>query len=210
VPAVTGAGRRALDPSCGQRLGRDTSTIQRGTSMSATTARTAPAQSSPRTLTLTAPFAERLALALDVVVGRLSRFLVRWSVPALRVALGLVFLGFGALKLIPGASPAAEIAERTIDTLTFGLVHGTTAVLLTAVMEVFIGFTLTTGRLLKLGLLVMAGAFVGILSPTVLFAGELFGHGMTLMGQYVLKDVVLVTGAAVVAACALGARLRQE
>jgi putative oxidoreductase len=185
--------------------------------MSSITTRTAaPATSaaahtpSPRTLTPHAPFRERLALALDVATGRLAGFLVRWSVPALQVALGLVFLGFGALKFFPGASPAADIAERTIDTLTLGLVHGTAAIMLTAVMEVFIGITLITGRLLKLGLLALAVAFVGILSPIVLFFGDLFGNGMTLMGQYVLKDIVLVTGAAVVAACALGARLRQD
>ncbi|QAY71754.1 DoxX family protein [Xylanimonas protaetiae] len=161
-------------------------------------------------MTSRAPFVERLALALDVAVGRLARFLTRWSVPALRVSLGLVFLGFGALKAIPGASPAADIAARTIDALTLGLVHGDAAVYLTAVLEMFIGVTLLTGRLLKTGLVVLAGAFVGILSPTVLFADELFGHGMTLLGQYVLKDVVLVAGAAVVAAAALGSRLRQQ
>lgn len=152
---------------------------------------------------------ERVALTLDVAVGRLARFLTRWSVPALRVSLGLVFLGFGALKAIPGASPAADLAARTIDALTLGLVHGDAAVYLTAVLEVFIGVTLLTGKLLKTGLVVLAGAFVGILSPTVLFADELFGDGMTLLGQYVLKDVVLVAGAAVVAAAALGSRLRQ-
>jgi lipid-A-disaccharide synthase-like uncharacterized protein len=89
-------------------------------------------------------------------------------------------------------------------------VSGTTAVIATAVLETFIGLTLITGRFLRVGLLALAGAMVGIMSPIVLYADELFGNGMTLMGQYVLKDVVLVTGAAVVAAVALGARVRPE
>lgn len=169
----------------------------------------APVNASRPTL-MTAPAVQRLALAADVAVGRLAKFLTRWSVPALRVSLGLVFLLFGALKAFPGASPAADIAARTIDALTFGLIHGDAAVYLTAGLEVFIGLTLLTGKLLKVGLVVLAGAFVGILSPTVLFAGELFGDGMTLLGQYILKDIILVAGAAVVAAVALGARLRQE
>lgn len=147
---------------------------------------------------------------VDTAVTAAARFLTRWSVPALRVALGLVFLGFGVLKFVPGASPAESIAARTVETLTFGLVGGTTAVIATAVLETFIGLTLITGRFLRLGLLVLAGAMVGIMSPIVLFADELFGDGMTLLGQYVLKDVVLVAGAAVVAAVALGARLRRE
>ncbi|MFE5337038.1 DoxX family membrane protein [Isoptericola sp. NPDC056573] len=154
--------------------------------------------------------AEQVALRLDVAVTALARFLTRWSVPALRVALGLVFLGFGVLKFFPGASPAEQIAGRTVETLTLGLVPAATAVVLVAVMETFIGLTLVSGRLLRVGLVVLAVAMVGILSPVALFGDELFGHGMTLLGQYVLKDVVLVAGAAVVASCALGARLRLE
>ncbi|MBE7700102.1 DoxX family membrane protein [Oerskovia sp. Sa1BUA8] len=164
------------------------------------------------TLSVNGPaFSRRGSVATSVsdAVDALARFLTRWSVPALRVALGLVFLGFGALKFFPGASPAEVVAERTIDTLTLGLVHGTVAVVLTAVVECFIGLTLVTGYWLRAGLVVMAGAFVGILAPTALFFDELFGSGMTLLGQYVLKDVVLVAAAAVVGAYALGARLRR-
>ena len=169
-----------------------------------TRAPSAPARRLPNAL------AEQVALRLDVAVTALARFLTRWSVPALRVALGAVFLGFGVLKLFPGARPAEEIAGRTVETLTLGLVPSTTAVLLVAIMETFVGLTLISGRLLRVGLVVLAVAMVGILSPVALFGDELFGHGMTLLGQYVLKDVVLVAGASVVAAVALGARLRLE
>lgn len=78
---------------------------------------------------------------------------------------------------------------------------------LTAVVETVIGLTLLTGRWLKVGLVVLAVALVGMMSPVVLFSGELFGDGMTLLGQYVLKDVVFVAAAAVVASVTLGARL---
>lgn len=45
------------------------------------------------------------------------------------------------------------------------------------------------------------------MSPLVLFPTELFRGGRpTLTAQYVIKDVVLVTAAGVVAAKALGAR----
>ncbi|MFF2622421.1 DoxX family membrane protein [Oerskovia jenensis] len=143
----------------------------------------------------------------DAVVVALAVHLTRWSVPALRVTLGLVFLGFGVLKFFPGASPAEQIVTQTVGALTFGVVEGAAAVLLTAVVETVIGLTLLTGRGLKVGLIVLAVALVGMMSPAVLFADELFGDGMTLMGQYVLKDVVFVAGAAVVAAVTLGARL---
>ncbi|MHA7135340.1 DoxX family membrane protein [Oerskovia turbata] len=146
----------------------------------------------------------------DTVLVTVSAQLARWSVPALRITLGLVFLGFGLLKFFPGASPAEQIVKQTVSALTLGLVHDTAAVILTAVVEAFVGLTLLTGRWLKAGLVVLAVVLVGIMSPIVLFPDELFGGGMTLMGQYVLKDVVFAAGAAVVAAATLGARLTRE
>jgi putative oxidoreductase len=146
---------------------------------------------------------------VDRAVGGLADVLARHSITALRISLGLVFLGFGVLKFFPGMSPAAELAERTIGTLTFGLVGPTAALLLTAVLETVIGLTLVTGLFLRTGLVILGGALVGIMSPLVLFFGELFpAGGPTLTAQYVLKDIVLACAASVVAAAALGARLR--
>jgi len=150
------------------------------------------------------PAADRTAVLLAPV----AKLLAAHSITVLRVALGAVFLGFGVLKFFPGLSPAADIAQRTIGALTFGVVGPTAALLLTAVLECVIGLTLLTGRFLKVGLLVLAGALVGIMSPIVLFFHELFPHGPSLLGQYVLKDLVLAAAGMVVAAWALGARLR--
>ena len=133
------------------------------------------------------------------------------SVTVLRVCLGLVFLVFGAMKYFPGVSPAADIAERTVNALTLGVIHGDVAILLTATMETFIGITLVTGKFLKAGLVVLAMAMVGIVSPLVLFTGELFpADGPTLMAQYVMKDIVLIAAGLVVASYALGARLKRS
>jgi uncharacterized membrane protein YphA (DoxX/SURF4 family) len=145
---------------------------------------------------------------VDVQLIRLQGWLSAHSVTILRVALGAIFLTFGALKLFPGYSPAAQIAARTLDRLTLGLLAGEAAVLVTAVTEVVIGLTLVTGLFLRVGLVVLAGALVGIMSPLVLFTTELFPHGPSLMGQYVLKDVVLAAAALVIGAWALGSRLR--
>ena len=137
----------------------------------------------------------------------LAGWLAAHSVTLLRVSLGLVFLGFGVLKFFPGASPAEALVMRTIDTLTLGVVSGTTAVVVTAVLETFIGLTLVTGIGLRAGLVVLGGALVGILSPVVLFFGDMFPGGTpTLEAQYVLKDIVLVAAAAVVAARELARR----
>ncbi|MDN5856892.1 MAG: DoxX family protein, partial [Actinomycetia bacterium] len=48
---------------------------------------------------------------------RIQHVLVAWlaaySVTALRISLGLVITAFGALKFVPGASPAAALAAQT-------------------------------------------------------------------------------------------------
>jgi hypothetical protein len=94
-----------------------------------------------------------------------------------------------------------------VETLSLGILSGYGALVATAIVETFIGLTLITGKLLRVGLLVLGGAMVGILSPLVLFFDDLFPGAPTLEAQYVLKDVVLVAAALVVTARALGARL---
>ncbi|MFB9642431.1 DoxX family membrane protein [Agromyces lapidis] len=151
------------------------------------------------------------ASGLDSVLERanaaqavVQRFLARIGVPALRVSLGLVFLVFGALKFLPGVSPVEELVMRTWNALSFGLVDGYAAMAITGSLEVFVGVAFITGILLRVGLLALAATFVGIFSPLVFFAGELFTTaGPTLTAQYILKDVVLVAAAVVVAASAL-------
>jgi uncharacterized membrane protein YkgB len=134
----------------------------------------------------------------------------RYSIHLLRISLGFVFLLFGALKLVPGLSPAEDLSTRTVEALTLGIASGDAARILTATTEVVIGLTLVTGRFLKVGLAVLGVALLGIMSPLVLFATDLFGDGPTLTAQYVIKDVVLLAAGLVVAAQALGARLVRE
>lgn len=154
----------------------------------------------------------RTSTGVAVRVERAQRAAVQWlskyCIDALRVSLGLVFLIFGVLKFFPGVSPAQDLAIRTVETLTLGVVPGSAALVLTAAMECFVGLTLISGRLLRIGLAVLGVSFVGIMAPLVLFPGEMFADGgPTLVAQYVFKDVVLVTAGLVVAAKALGARL---
>jgi putative oxidoreductase len=148
-----------------------------------------------------------VATLTETANRRAADWLARHSIDVLRVSLGVVFLGFGVLKFFPGLSPAESLVVRTLDTLSFGLLPGSAALILTAISECFIGITLITGRLLKTGLVVLAFSMIGILSPLVLFVTDLFPSGPTLEAQYVCKDIVLVAAGMVVAARALGARL---
>ena len=148
------------------------------------------------------------ALRLPALQASLAAWMARHSITALRISLGLVITGFGSLKFFPGASPAADLAMRTTEALTFGIVSGTSAVVATALVEVTIGLALLTGVALRPGLVLMAGWLLGIMAPVVLFPTEMFPDGLpTLTAQYVLKDLILIAAAMVVAAKALGARM---
>ncbi len=135
----------------------------------------------------------------------LKVFLQKWSVPAARVSLGAIFFAFGVLKYFPGVSPAEGLVQRTFDKMTFGIVGPTAAMVITATVECAAGLMLMAGgRFTRPGLLTFAAAEVGILSSFVLLFDEMFTQtGPSLAGQYVLKNVVLIAAAAVVAATAL-------
>jgi putative oxidoreductase len=156
--------------------------------------------------TLPRPAGPRSTMRSSSRLDRLIGWLANSSIDILRISLGVVFLAFGAVKFVPDASPAQPLVERTLDTLTLGIVSGPSALLLTAVAESFIGITLVTGKLLRSGLAVLAGSMVGIMSPLVLFFTDMFpSDGPTLEAQYVFKDIVLIAAGLVIAARALGA-----
>jgi hypothetical protein len=50
---------------------------------------------------------------LDALDATLASKMDRWSVPALRAAVGAVFIWFGALKVL-GVSPAGDLVASTV------------------------------------------------------------------------------------------------
>jgi len=147
---------------------------------------------------------------LDRLETAVLRWLVAHSLTLLRLSLGAVFLGFGALKLFPGVSPAEDLVKETTNILSFGLVPGPTALAAVAALECVIGLCLLSGRALRSTIYLLGFQMVGILSPVVLLAPRLFSgpeHAPTLEGQYVLKDVILVAATLVLAATLRGGRL---
>lgn len=149
---------------------------------------------------------------LQAIEATSHRWLIAHSIAILRVSLGAIFLVFGALKFLPGVSPAQNLVEETTHILTVGLIPAGVALVLVATMECVIGLCLISGRAMRGAVYLLIIQLVGILSPLVLLTGRLFDgpHGApTLEGQYVLKDIILVGAALVLAATIGGARLAQ-
>jgi len=131
---------------------------------------------------------------------RFIRLLDEHSVSLLRYSLALVFFWFGVLKPI-GVSSATGIVSQTVYFLppeVFVPVLG--------VWEMAIGVCLLSRRLLRVGiallLLQMAGTFLPlVLLPNVSFVTVPFVP--SLEGQYIIKNLVLISGALVVASYSL-------
>ena len=131
----------------------------------------------------------------------------------MRLALGVVFLWFGLLKLIPGLSPAESLAGATIEVLTFGLVPAAVAVPILGIWEAAIGVGLLTGMFMRATLALLFVQMLGTVTPLVLFPAEtwyVFPIAPTLEGQYIIKNAVLVAGAVILGATVRGGRLTSE
>ncbi|QXC59369.1 transposase [Aquihabitans sp. G128] len=147
---------------------------------------------------------------IDHADAAIHRWLVAYSITVLRVSLGVVFLGFGVLKLFPGVSPAESIVVATTDAITSGVVPGRVAMVATALAEITVGLTFTTGRYMRAAVWLLTFMLIGVLSPLVVLTSRLFSgphHVPTLEGQYVLKDVVLVAAGMVVSSTVRGGHL---
>ena len=149
----------------------------------------------------------------DRVDRRLTTWLADRGLFVLRMALGIVFLWFGALKFFPGMSPAQDLAARTIETLTFGIVPPEIALPVLAAWEVAIGVGLLIGRWMRAVLLLLLVQMLGTITPLFLFPEETwirFPFAPTLEGQYIIKNVVLVAAAFVLGATVRGGELSPE
>jgi uncharacterized membrane protein YkgB len=144
---------------------------------------------------------------------RITGWMADHGLVLLRFALGLVFFWFGALKLIPGASPAEALAGETIERLTFGAIPTATALSILAVWEVAIGIGLFIGRGMRITLLLLFVQMLGTITPLFLFPDQTFREfpwAPTLEGQYIIKNVVLVAAAIVLGATVRGGELTAE
>jgi uncharacterized membrane protein YphA (DoxX/SURF4 family) len=147
---------------------------------------------------------------LEPIDVRLTHWMARYGVTILRVALGVVFFWFGVLKFFPGLSPAQTLAVKTVDVLTFGLIPGSISLVLLATLECLIGLGLISGKFTRLVLLLLAFQMLGAVSPLFIFPGDTFlkvPYAPTLEGQYIIKNIVLISAGLVIGATVRGGDL---
>lgn len=144
---------------------------------------------------------------------RLTRWMASHGIQILRISMGIIFFWFGMLKFFEGLSPAESMAIRTIDILTFGLVGPDLVRFGLATWEVLIGIGLIFRLFLRETLLLMYLQMLGTLTPIVLLPQEVFTrfpYGLTLEGQYIFKNLVVIAAGLVIGATVRGGRLTPE
>jgi uncharacterized membrane protein YkgB len=140
----------------------------------------------------------------------ITDWMARHGITLLRISLGVVFLWFGVLKFFPGLSPAQSLAVRTIEMLTFGMVRESVSIPVLALWECAIGIGLITNLFMRATLLLLFVQMMGTITPIFLFPREVFTvvpYAPTLEGQYIIKNIVLVSAGIVIGATVRGGRV---
>lgn len=163
--------------------------------------------STQRKLTLEDRLLQRLPFAaqIDALDQRVTAWMARYGLVMMRIALGVIFFWFGALKLFPGLSPAEELVRNTIFFIDPNVFQP-----LLAVWEMAIGLGLITGMFMRVTLLLLFLQMPGtalpiIITPEAVFT--MFPFGLTIEGQYIVKNLALITAAIVLGSTVRGGRI---
>jgi len=130
---------------------------------------------------------------LDIFV---TEFMSKWGVTLLRYSLGIIYIWFGALKPL-GLSPAQELVGNTV----YWFDNPKTFVPILGIWEVVIGITMIIKPLIRVSIILLFIQMPGTFLPLVLFPEVCFTNfpfGLTLEGQYIVKNLIIISAALVV------------
>lgn len=133
--------------------------------------------------------------------------MAKYGLMLLRISIGIVFFWFGILKYFEGLSPAEGIAVETIEVLTFHLIPEKIILYGLATWEVAIGIGLIFKLFMRETLLLLFLQMIGTFTPLFIFPGEVFHFfpiSLTLEGQYIVKNIVIVSAGIVLGATVRG------
>lgn len=144
----------------------------------------------------------------DAIDRAITSWMARYGMVIMRVGLGIIFFWFGALKLVPGLSPAEDLVRNTIyfidpDIFLPILAVWEMAIGLGLIFDLFMRFTL-----LLLFLQMPGTAMPIFVLPEVVWTS--FPFGLTIEGQYIIKNLALIGAALVLGGTVRGGRLVPE
>ncbi len=137
---------------------------------------------------------------LDRIDRSISSFMRRWGMLAMRISLGVIFVWFGILKPL-GLSAAEPLVKATVRWLP--LASPESWLIIIGWWEVAIGLTFLFQKTVRLAIallfLQMIGTFMPlVLLPEVTFQSGHIPYAPTIEGQYILKNLLIISAAMVV------------
>jgi uncharacterized membrane protein YkgB len=151
---------------------------------------------------------EEFQSRFDQIDRQITFWMARYGLVVMRVGLGIVFFWFGALKLVPGLSPAEELVRNT----TY-FVNPDWFIPVLALWEMAIGVGLMVGKFMRLTLLLLFLQMPGTALPLVVLPEAVwtqFPYGLTMEGQYIIKNLVLIGAGLVLGGTVRGGKLEPE
>lgn len=128
---------------------------------------------------------------------KVSFFLKNRAVTLLRLSIGIIYIWYGILKII-GISPVEELVLNATN-----WVGNQNFVIFLGFFELLIGLFLSIKKMLRIGLLMLFLQFPGTFLPLFLNPEDCFTFipfGLTLEGQYIFKNLVLISAGLVLVA----------
>ena len=127
----------------------------------------------------------------------------------LRISVGVVFFWFGFLKFFGETSPAEEIASRTIALITFDLMQSAVSMPVLAALECIIGLGLLSKRYMRYVIPLLYFQMAGTVLPIFIFPEDTWEALFvpTLLGQYIIKNCILISAAIVLGVVSKGGEL---
>ena len=137
---------------------------------------------------------------LDAIDRSIAAFMRRWGILALRVSLSIVFIWFGILKPL-GLSSAAPLVLATVDWMP--LLEPETWLAVIGWWEVAIGVMFLFRPTIRVAIALLAMQMVGTFMPLVVLPSVTFQEGMfpyapTMEGQYIIKNLLIISAALVI------------
>ena len=134
---------------------------------------------------------------MEETLARIDRTVTCWmqrnATMLLRWSMGIVFIWFGALKLVPGLSPADGLIRASMWFLPMDYF-----IPFLAIWEITIGVGFLIGYGMRVTILLLFLQMIGTLAPLILtphLVWASFPFGLTLEGQYIIKNFVLMSAA---------------
>jgi len=136
----------------------------------------------------------------------ITNWMKAYGLTLLRFSLAIIFIWFGFLKIL-GNSPANELVTKTIywfDPSWFIPILGT--------WEVMIGICFLYLPLIRLAIFLLLPQMLGAFLPLILLPGNVytsFPFGLTIEGQYIIKNLIIISSALVIGSHVRDNKLRK-